>query len=166
MKESEKKDKYLDFAREIKKKCTVPESDGETNCGWSICNNPQRIGKGTLIFEDKRTRRDHPDYSIFKIGQNTKKSPWNLRRLAVTRTPLRNYQLTLVWKTLKEVKDCHLNSSGKTSANAGLKNSQMNNIHHLYIIDSFRGNIKGAIMVPEEQMTNYISISACSSRLK
>ena len=33
LKESEKKDKYLDLARELKK--TVEhESDGDTNCNW------------------------------------------------------------------------------------------------------------------------------------
>ena len=36
-----------------------------------------------------------------KIGQNTEKSPGDLR-LAVTQTPLKNHQLKLMWKTLKE----------------------------------------------------------------
>ena len=44
----------------------------------------------------------HPNYSIIKISQNTEKSPRDLRRLAVTQ-----------------------DSSGKPSANAGVKNSQM-----------------------------------------
>ena len=35
--------------------------------------------------------------SIAKIGQNTKKSPGDLRKLALTQTPVVNYQLTLVW---------------------------------------------------------------------
>ena len=35
LKESEKKDKYLDLARETKNKQTVErESDGDTNCNW------------------------------------------------------------------------------------------------------------------------------------
>ena len=38
-----------------------------------------------------------------KIGQNTKKMPGDLRRLAVTQTPVKNHQLMLVWKTLKRV---------------------------------------------------------------
>ena len=45
---------------------------------------------------------DHPNYSIVKIGQNTKKSPGDLRRL-VTQTPMENRQRTLVCKTLKRV---------------------------------------------------------------
>ena len=46
-------------------------------------------------------KNDHLDYNIVKIGQNTKKGPGDLRRLAVTQTPVRNHQLTLVWKTFK-----------------------------------------------------------------
>ena len=41
------------------------------------------------------------NYSIAEIGQNTEKSPGNMRRLAVTQTPVENHQLTLLWKTLK-----------------------------------------------------------------
>ena len=47
---------------------------------------------------------DHLNYRISKIGQNTEKSPGHLSRLAVSQTPDRNHQLTLVWKTLKGVK--------------------------------------------------------------
>ena len=56
------------------------ESDGDTNCGWYTWNNLQRTGR----LENKRTSRDHPDYIIIKIGQNTEKSPGDLRKLAVT----------------------------------------------------------------------------------
>ena len=35
-------------------------------------------------------------YNIVEIGQNTKKSPGNLRRLAITQTPVKTHQLTLV----------------------------------------------------------------------
>ena len=52
--------------------------------------------KGTGRLENKRTSGDHPDYSIIKIGQNTEKSPEDLRRLAVTQTLNRNHHLTLV----------------------------------------------------------------------
>ena len=33
-------------------------------------------------------RGDHPNYSIVEIGQNTKKSPQDLWRIAVTQTPV------------------------------------------------------------------------------
>ena len=48
------------------------------------------IGTGTERLGKKRTSRDHPNYSIVELGQNTKKSPENLRRLAVTQPPVEN----------------------------------------------------------------------------
>ena len=36
LKETEKMDKYLDLERELKKKTVQHESDGDTNCYWSI----------------------------------------------------------------------------------------------------------------------------------
>ena len=41
-------------------------------------------------------------YGMIEIGQNTEKSPGDLRRLAVTQTPVKNHRLTLMWKILKE----------------------------------------------------------------
>ena len=46
---------------------------------------------------------DHPSYYTTEIVQNPRKSPGDLRRLAVTQTPVRNHQLTLVRKTRKRV---------------------------------------------------------------
>ena len=60
-----------------------------------------RIGNRTRGLGNKRTSGDHPNYSIVEIGQNTKKNPVVLRRLAVVQTPVGNYQLTPVRKTLK-----------------------------------------------------------------
>ena len=42
LKESEKRDKYLNLARE-QKKTMGHEDDGDTNCIWCIRNDPQRI---------------------------------------------------------------------------------------------------------------------------
>ena len=39
--------------------------------------------KGTWVFGNWRTSGDHPNYSIAENGQNTEKSPGDLRRLAV-----------------------------------------------------------------------------------
>ena len=47
---------------------------------------------------------DCTNYSIFEIGNNTEKSPGDLRRLAATQTPLENHQLQLEWKTLQILK--------------------------------------------------------------
>ena len=72
------------------------EGDGDTNCNWCIRNNPQRLGNGTGKLGNKRTSGDHPDYNIIKAGQNTEKSSGNLRKLAVTQTPVENHQPWLV----------------------------------------------------------------------
>ena len=40
--------------------------------------------------------------TITENGQNTEKSPGDLRGLDVTQTPVKNHQLTLIGKTLKE----------------------------------------------------------------
>ena len=59
------------------------------------------IGTRTGGLGNKRTSRDHPNYSIIEIGQNTEKSPGDLKRLAVTQTLVK-----------------------KPSANADVKNSE------------------------------------------
>ena len=46
-----------------------------------------RITKGTGGLGSWRTSGDHPNYYIINNGQNTEKSPGDLRRLAVTQTP-------------------------------------------------------------------------------
>ena len=100
LKESEKRDKYQDLARKIEK-TMEHKGGGYTNCNWCTWNNPQRIYKGTGRFGNKKTIGDHQDYSIVEIGQNIEKNPWELRRIIVIQTPVRNHQLTLLWKTLK-----------------------------------------------------------------
>ena len=50
----------------------------------------------TVGHGNKRTSGDHPNYSIIEIGQDTEKSPGDLRQLAVTQTPMINNQLALV----------------------------------------------------------------------
>ena len=49
-----------------------------------------------------RMGREYPNDSIAENGQNPETSPGYLRRLAVTRTSVKNHQLTLTCKTLKE----------------------------------------------------------------
>ena len=58
----------------------------------------QRIGSGTGRIGNKRKNGDYPDYSVVEIGENTEKSPGDLRRFEVTQTPVENHQLTLVKK--------------------------------------------------------------------
>ena len=56
---------------------------------------------GELV--NKRTSGDHPTYSIIEIGQYIEKSLGNLRGLVVAQIPVKDDQLTLMRKTLKEL---------------------------------------------------------------
>ena len=47
--------------------------------------------------------RDHPNYSIDENGQNTEKSPGDLRRLAVIQNPMKDHQLQQMVKNSKRV---------------------------------------------------------------
>ena len=46
--------------------------------------------------KERGTIQDHPNYNIVTISQNTEKSSGDLRRLAVTQTPVKDHQLMLV----------------------------------------------------------------------
>ena len=54
--------------------------------------------KGTGGLGNNGTSEDCPNYSILEIGQNTEKSPGDLRRLAVTQTPVENHQRQVMGK--------------------------------------------------------------------
>ena len=89
------RDKYLYLARELKElwnmKVTVIPV---------IISIRGTVTKGLVQgLEDLEIRGregDHPNYSIVEIGQNSKKSPGDLRRLTVTQILVENHQLTLV----------------------------------------------------------------------
>ena len=94
--ENEKKDMYLDLAWELKNLWNM-----------KVTIIPIVIGvfvfiKGTGELENNGTSGDHPNYYIIENSQNTEKSPGDLRTLTVTQTPLKDNQLTLMRKTLKE----------------------------------------------------------------
>ena len=72
------------------------ESDSDTNYNWRNWYIHLRIDTGTGGLGNKRTSGDHPNDSIIESGKNTEKSPGDLRRLAVTQTPVRIHRLTLV----------------------------------------------------------------------
>ena len=96
LKKCEKRDKYFDLARELRKKL------------WNmqVTIIPIVIGafgtvtKGSGGFGSWRPSGDHPNNSIIENGKKTEKSPGDLRRLAVTQSPVKGHQLTLMWKTL------------------------------------------------------------------
>ena len=56
------------------------EGDHYTNCDWCIWYNNKRITKGTGAFGSWRTIGDHLNNNIIANGQNTEKSPGDLRR--------------------------------------------------------------------------------------
>ena len=105
LKECEKKDKYFDHVRELKKKKQTmePEGDNYTNCNWCFGHSNQRITKGTGGVGSGWTNGDHPNNNIIENGQNTEKSLGDLRRLAVAQTPVKDHQLRLMWKTPMEI---------------------------------------------------------------
>ena len=51
---------------------------------------------GTGGLGSWRMSGHHQNYDIVENGQNTEKSPGDLRRLDVTQTPVRNHQLILM----------------------------------------------------------------------
>ena len=51
------------------------------------------LGKGIKALGNPRTNRDHSGYRIVEISQNIEMSPRDLRRLAITQTPVKDYQL-------------------------------------------------------------------------
>ena len=100
-KENEKKDKYLDLARELKKLWNMKAKMIPSVI--SAFSSHQRIGKGIGGLGIWQTSGDHPNYSNIKIGQNTEKSHIDLRRLAVTQTLVKDHHQTLARKTLKKI---------------------------------------------------------------
>ena len=94
LKEYEKKDKYLDLARELKKLWNM-----------NVTNIPIVIGAFSTITKELletgglgswRTSGGHPNYDIIENGQNTEKSPRDWRSLAVIQTPVNDHQLKLM----------------------------------------------------------------------
>ena len=94
LKESEQRHKYLDLPWGMKKMWNI-----------KLTIIPIVIGalgtKGLILWLEDAW--DHPNERTIKIGQNSVKSPKNLWRFAVIQSIEKNYQLTLVGKTRKEV---------------------------------------------------------------
>ena len=87
---NEKRDKYLDFTREIKKLCNM-----------EVIVIPIVISVLRTVLKslgEKSKVGDRPNYSIDEIGQNTDKNPRGQRRIGVPQTPVKDHQQALVWK--------------------------------------------------------------------
>ena len=81
------------------------EHDGDTNCNRCVPYSQQMIGKGTGRIGNKNTCGNQPNDSIVKIGQNTEKSPGDLKSTC-----------------------CRPYTNEGSSANTSVKNSQMSKI--------------------------------------
>ena len=95
LKESEKKDKYLDHARELKKRMEH-EGDNYINSDWCFWYSHQRIIKGTGGLCGRKTSEDRQNYYIIGNNQDTGKSAGDLKRLAVKQTPVKYHHLKLM----------------------------------------------------------------------
>ena len=84
----------INLGRELKK--LERECDNYTNRDWYSWYNRQRISTGPGRHGNGGTSGNHPNYSIIEYGQNTEKSPGDLRILAITQTPVKENQLTLI----------------------------------------------------------------------
>ena len=62
LKESKKRYKYVDLAREPKR-TMGHENNDDTNCNWRTRYTHKRIGKETGGLGNKKTSEDHPNYS-------------------------------------------------------------------------------------------------------
>ena len=113
LKESEKRDTYLNLARKLKK-TMEHESDSDTNCNRCTQTSQQRIVTGIGGPGNKGTNGDYPHYNIIKIVQYIERIPGDLRRLI---------RFKLQWKT---------------SANVGVKYSQRSIIIIIIMIMSCR----------------------------
>ena len=89
------------------------ESEDYNNHDWCFWYSHQRIIKGTGGLGGRRTSGNHRNYNIIENGQNTEKSLGDLGGLAVTQIPMKNYQLKLMWKTLKRVNNNNNNNNRK-----------------------------------------------------
>ena len=100
-KECEKKNKHLALAREVKKLWNMKVTIVPIVIG-AFGTITKGLLKGLEDLEAERRVETIQMTAITENGQNTEKSAGDLRRLSVTQTPVKNHQLTLMRKTLKE----------------------------------------------------------------
>ena len=95
MKKSEKRDENLHLFREQNKQWNMKVTMIPiVIVALGTANN--ELGHGLEDLEIRGRVETIQSYSIAEIGQNTEKSPGDLRRLAVTKTLVKNHHLTLV----------------------------------------------------------------------
>ena len=80
-------------------KAVKHEGDGDISSIVGPWNNPWEPGNETWRTGDYKKNWNYTSHSTTKISQDTEKSLGDLRRLAVTYTPVKSHLLELVWKT-------------------------------------------------------------------
>ena len=98
IKESYKRD--LDLVRKLRDLLNIREPVILTLIG-TLRTVPKNLEKSGRV-RNRRTNRDHPNYSLCEIVQTSEKTPRNLRRLDIAQTLAKDLQLTLVWKTYEK----------------------------------------------------------------
>ena len=66
------------------------EGDGHTNSNWFVCSGHQKSLKKDWRKWKFKKNPVNTDRSAVKIGQNTHKSPGDLRRVTGTQTGVKN----------------------------------------------------------------------------
>ena len=96
IKENKKRGNYVNLAWEIRKL-------------WNMKVKVIAIVINALGVNLKHLERGLEELEIgrrietsLKIGQNNENSPGDLRRLAITQSPVKKHHLTMLWKTLKK----------------------------------------------------------------
>ena len=111
IKDTEKRDKYWDLARE--KNVIGNESDGNTNYSCCAPDGPQRIGRKTWGIMNQRKNRDHPDNSIVWDWPGYWEESW-----------------------IPEENGCHSDSRERSPANDGSRSQVIMNDFHSYMVSS------------------------------
>ena len=66
--------------------------ESDSNYDWNVGKSTHLLGKGVGKVENRMTKRDHFDYFITEISQNTVKGRGGLSRIAVIQTSVKGYQ--------------------------------------------------------------------------
>ena len=86
------------------------EENSDTSCKWRAWNDSNILERRLESWELEDELRSS---TLYSIGQNTEKSPEDLRRLIVTHTPVTNHQL--VWITCQNNNNNNNNNNDKSS---------------------------------------------------
>ena len=96
--------KYLDFAWEQEmlwntRVTVIPIVVG------ALGSVPKSLGEETGGIGNQKKNRDHPDFTIAEISQNTKESPGDRSRFTVTQTPVKEQPANACMKNSQRKKN-------------------------------------------------------------